>query len=130
MFKNMISVFLLSLLALSICGCVPLLLAGGVAGGAGAQGWISGKLVNDVDASFEAAASASESALVALGFDITSKIKKTNVAQFKSRYTNGESIWVDVHKMSESISRIQVRVGAVPDKEASVEIMDKIMEYL
>ena len=130
MFKNITTVILLSLLPFGIYGCVPLLLAGGIAGGAGAQGWISGKLVNDVDAPFETAASASESALVALGFPITSKVKKTNVAQFKSRYVDQETIWVDVHQISESVSRIQVRVGAVPDKEASVEIMDKIREYL
>ena len=119
---------LLSCLCLS--GCVPLLLVGGVAGGAGTQAWISGKLVQDIETPFENAVQAAESAIAAFGFAITKETKKANVVQIKSNYFDGETIWIDIHRISQTISRISVRVGAISDKEAAVEILGKIKEYL
>ncbi|MGD9014700.1 MAG: DUF3568 family protein [Candidatus Omnitrophota bacterium] len=130
MLKSTIIITLLVFLSLNIGGCVPLLVAGGVAGGAGTQTWLSGKLVQDIDAPFEEAIQAAESALGALNLDIVSEVKKARVAQIKSNYIDGETIWVDIHKITQSISRIAVRVGAVSDQEAAVEILSKIKEYL
>jgi hypothetical protein len=130
MLKNTIVIIFLVFLSLYICGCVPLLIASGVAGGVGTQTWLSGKLVQDVDAPFEKTIQAAESALGALNLDIASEVKKTRVTQIKSNYIDGETIWIDIHKISQSISRIAVRVGAVPDQEATVEILSKIKEYL
>ena len=130
MFKSSIVITLLVFLLLNICGCVPLLVAGGVAGGAGTQTWLSGKLVQDVNTPFENTIQAAKSALESLGLSITSEIKKINVAQIKSKYINQETIWIDIHRISQSVSRIAVRVGAMPDQEAAVEILNKIKEYL
>ena len=130
MFKNIMIVFFLVLLCLNISGCVPLLVAGGVVGGVGTQTWISGKLVQDLDAPFEKTIQATESALGALNLGITSEIKKEKIAQFKSKYIDGETIWIDIHRISQSISRVAVRVGAASDQEAAVEILKKIKEYL
>ena len=130
MFKSIIGNIFLVLLLLGIYGCVPLLVAGGVAGGAGTQTWLSGKLVQDVDAPFEKTMQAAESALGALNLGITSEVKKAKIAQIKSNYIDGETIWIDIHKISHSTCRVAVRVGAVPDQEAAVEILTKIKEYL
>jgi len=130
MFKNIMIVFFLVLLCLNISGCVPLLVAGGVVGGVGTQTWISGILVQDLDAPFEKTIQATESALGALNLGITSEIKKEKIAQFKSKYIDGETIWIDIHRISQSISRVAVRVGAASDQEAAVEILKKIKEYL
>ena len=131
MLKKMMLLFCLVLLSANMCGCVPLLLAGGaVAGGVGTATWISGKLVQEVDAGFEKTLQAAEYALESLNLDIVSKIKKTTVAQIKSKYTDGKTIWIDIHKIATSVSQIQVRVGAIPDKEATRRILDKIKEYL
>ena len=107
-----------------------MLVAGGVVGGVGTQTWISGKLVQDLDAPFEKTIQATESALGALNLGITSEIKKEKIAQFKSKYIDGETIWIDIHRISQSISRVAVRVGAASDQEAAVEILKKIKEYL
>ena len=130
MSKNIIVVIFLFLLSTSICGCVPLLVAGGVAGGVGTQAWVSGKLVQDVNAPFEMTVQATKSALDSLGLIITSEIQKQRVAQIKSKYIDGETIWIDIHRISQPISRVAVRVGTVPDQEAAVEILNKIKHYL
>jgi hypothetical protein len=128
--KNTIVIIVLILFSFSTCGCVPLLVAGGIAGGVGTQAWISGKLVQDLNAPFEKTIQAAESALGALNLGIASKIKKIRVAQIKSKYINGETIWIDIHRITQSVSRVAVRVGAVSDQEAAVEILGKIKDYL
>jgi len=130
MLKSTVVIILLVFLSLNICGCVPLLVAGGVAGGAGTQTWLSGKLVQDVETPFEETIQAAKSALGALSLGITSEVRKARVAQIKSNYIDGETIWIDIHKITQSITRIAVRVGAVSDQEAAVEILSKIKEYL
>lgn len=131
MLKKIILLLYLVSLSVNMCGCAPLLLAGGaVAGGVGTATWISGKLVQQVDASFEKTIRASELALESLGLDVVKKIKKEKVAQIISNYTDGRTIWIDIHKLSELASQLQVRVGAVPDKEATRMILDRIKEYL
>ena len=126
----LVVIFLVSL-SLNMCGCTPLLVVGGVvAGGAGTATWISGKLVQEVDASFEKTIQASELALASLNLNIVKYTKKTDVAQIKSNYIDGETIWIDIHRFSHSTSRVEVRVGAIPDKEAAAKILDKIKEYL
>jgi hypothetical protein len=131
MFKKMLVLIFLVSLSINICGCAPLLIAGGaVAGGAGTAGWISGKLVQELDAPFEKTVQAAKYTLESLNLTITKEIKKVNIAQIKSNYTDGKTIWIDIRKVSQSASRIEVRVGAVPNKEATYEILDKIKEYL
>lgn len=128
--KMLVLVFLVSL-SINICGCAPLLVAGGaVAGGAGTAGWISGKLVQELDAPFEKTVQAAKYTLESLNLTITKEIKKVNVAQIKSNYTDGKTIWIDIHKVSQSASRVEVRVGAIPNKKATYKILDKIKEYL
>ena len=83
-----------------------------------------------VDASFEKTIQASELALASLNLNIVKYTKKTDVAQIKSNYIDGETIWIDIHRFSHSTSRVEVRVGAIPDKEAAAKILDKIKEYL
>ena len=131
MFKKMMVVIFLVSLSLNMCGCTPFLVAGGaVAGGAGTSTWILGKLVQEVDASFEKTIQASELALASLNLNIVKYTKKTDVAQIKSNYIDGETIWIDIHRFSDFTSRVEVRVGAIPDKEAAAKILDKIKEYL
>jgi hypothetical protein len=55
---------------------------------------------------------------------------KAEVAQIMSNYTDGRTIWIDIHKISETSSRIEVRVGATGDKEAASKILDRINKYL
>ena len=128
MFKRNTVLILLLCLIPTMCGCVALL--AGAVGGGGTAVWLSDKLVQDVDASFDKSINASKSALRSLRLDVTKETKKDNVAQIKSRYTDGKTVWIDVHKVTRSTSRVEVRVGALGDEEAARKILDKILRYL
>ncbi|MFH1503983.1 MAG: DUF3568 family protein [Candidatus Omnitrophota bacterium] len=111
-----------------ICGCFVFL--AGAAGGAGTAAWLSNKLTQEVNASFDKSVEATKSALKSLRLKIEKETKKDNVAQIMSNYTDGKTIWIDIHNLTLKTSRIEVRVGIAGDEEAARKIMDKILKYL
>ena len=127
MFKK-IAVFISSIILLiNICGCVALL-AGSVAG-AGTAVWLSGKLTQAVDASLEQATQAAKDAVTPANFESATKESTSGkiVVQIRSKNIEGEKIWIDIHKITESRSRIEVRVGTlVSDKAAAEKLLKKI----
>lgn len=131
MFKK-IAVFISSIILLiNICGCVALL-AGSVAG-AGTAVWLSGKLTQAVDASLEQATQAAKDAVTPANFESATKESASGkiVVQIRSKNIAGEKIWIDIHKITESRSRIEVRVGTlVNDKPAAEKLLKKITERL
>ena len=127
MIKKLCVVLFSVLLLANIYGC---LLLAGAAGGAGTAAWLSGKLVQEVNYPLETSLNASKRALSALRLNVEKETVKDEVAQVISNYTDGRTIWIDVHRISDSSSRIAVRVGAVSDKEAARKILDKILAYL
>ena len=63
--------------------------------------------------------------------EITKETVKEDVAQIMGKYTDGKTIWIDIHRISEKSSKVDVRVGAVEgDKDASASILKKIQQYL
>lgn len=113
----------------NVCGCVAVL--AGTAGGAGTSVWLSGKLSQDVNAPYDKAVKASRRAMDALKLEVTKESQEADVAQIKGKYTDGKTIWIDIHRVTENTSKIEVRVGAVNgDKEASEKIFKKIQSYL
>ena len=50
--------------------------------------------------------------------------------QIKGKYTDGKTIWVDIRPVTPSVTKIDVRVGAVSDKEAARIVLDEIKEHL
>ena len=102
----------------------------GTAGGAGTAVWLSGKLTQEVHASREKAVKAARSALKSLKLEITKETKTEEVTQIKSNYTDGREIWIDIRPMTESSTKIEVRVGAIGDKAAADKILKKIASYL
>ncbi len=133
MFKK-IAVFISSgILLMNICGCVALI-AGGVAGGAGTAVWLAGKLVQNVNAPLDRVVQAAKDSLEFRNRTVT--IKETiseghAVAQIRSRETSGEKIRIDIHKISDTRSRIEVRVGTVViNKDAADRILKEIVGRL
>ena len=129
MAKKIMGLFLSVFLLLNISGCIALL-AGAAAGGIGAATWLSGKLSQEVNGSFEESLNAAKSALKALKLNIVKETVKDDVAQLMSNYTDGRAIWIDIHRVSLLVSRIEIRVGAAGDKDAARKIMNKILSYL
>ena len=127
--KKIIVLIAVAFFSANIYGCFAVI-AGGAAGGGTAM-WLSNKLTQEVNAPYERVISASESALKSLNCEIKSEKKAENVAQIKSDYTNGKEIWIDIRKVSETSTKVEVRVGAVsPDKEAAQKILNTIQSHL
>ena len=128
MFRKLFLVVFSVLFLINIYGCIPLL-AGAAAGG-GTATWLSGKLTQDVNASFDRTYNAAKSAIKSLGLVITKETKKADVGQIRSKYTDGDGVWIDVHPISASTSRVGVRVGVTGNGEAERKIMNQILRYL
>lgn len=124
------------LAVLSVIACLTLMsgcvfLLAGAAGGAGTALWLSGKLSQEVNAPFERTIKAAKSALKSLRLQIDKETLAEDVAQIMAKYSDGRTIWIDIHRVTEASSKIEVRVGAVSqDKEAADKILKKIMRYL
>ena len=133
MFKKIaVSIFSV-LLLINICGCFALI-AGGAAGGVGTAFWLSGKLIQYVNNPLEQTTKAAKDYLQSRNLALV--IKETisaghSVVQIRSKETSGEKIRIDIHKITETRSRIEIRVGTlVSNKEAADRILKGITEHL
>ena len=128
MIKKIFVSLIIVCLAISTSGCFYVL--AGAAGGAGTAGWLGGKLSQEVEAPFEKTVAAAKRALESLKLDVEKETLKDEVAQLISKYSDGRQVWLDIHKVSESRSKIEVRVGALGDKAASRKILDTVIKRL
>jgi len=116
-------------LLLNMCGCFALF--AGAVGGVGTGVWLSGKLTEQFDATYERTIQATESALRSFKFEIAKEAKEANVATFRSHYTDGKEIWIDIRRITDTSTKVEVRVGGVSgDKAACTKILNRIKEYL
>lgn len=129
MLKRIGGYLFLGLLLLNTSGCF--LLLAGAAGGAGTAVWLSGKLSQEFHASYERTVDATEKALKSLDLKIAKVSREDTVTQFRSEYNDGKEIWVDVRRITDTSSKVEIRVGAVsPDKAAADKILKRIQKYL
>lgn len=126
--KKVLMMLLSGMMGVQLSGCVAIL--AGTTGGAGTAVWLSHKLVQEVDASFERSLKAARAALSSLKLDIKKETKKEDVAQLKSEYYDSKTVWVDIHKTDITKSRIEVRVGIKGDEIAARKILDEIIKRL
>ncbi len=126
--KAAVFVFSIFILA-NLYGCFAILV--GTAAGSGTAIWLSGKLEQQFNAPYDRTVKASEKALKSLKLGIVKEAKEEKVTQLRSKYIDGKEIWIDVRKITENSTKVEVRVGAVsPDKAAAEKILNKIKSYL
>lgn len=118
-----VSVFLLT----NLYGCVALL-AGAAAGG-GTALWLSGKLTDEVSASFSRTISATEKAMGSLCSGKLNKVSRDNVVQFRGEDSSGRNINVDVFRVSDKTTKLEIRVS-VDEKDAAQRVLDEIKRRL
>jgi len=128
MLKGLFSFFLAAVLLLNFTGCVAVV--AGAAGGAGTALWLEGKIKEEVKTPLPQVVKATTSALKSMRLEVTKTTVKDEVAQIKSKYTDGRVIWIDIKKLTQDSSQIEIRVGMRGDKEASVKILERIKRYL
>lgn len=129
MAKKILVLIFSGLVLFNASGCIFVL--AGAAGGAGTAVWLSGKLTHDVSASLEKTTQAVKDALKSLRLKVTKETFKEDVAQIIGDYTDGRTFWVDIHRVTDTSSKLEVRVGAVTsDKAAADKILKRILRYL
>jgi len=127
--KRIVFGVVIAIFLMNMYGCLALLVGG--AAGAGTATWLSQKLTQQFDAPYEQTIRAAENALKSLDLNITKEEKEASVTQIRSEYTDGKDIWIDVRKITDNSTKVEVRVGAVsPDKVAAEKILGRIRRYL
>lgn len=116
-------------LLVNSCGCFALV--AGAVGGAGTGMWLAGKLTQEMNASFEKTLQAARDAMKSLKLQVTKETVEDSTAQIIGKYSDGKTIWIDVHRVTASSSKVEVRVGAMEgDKVAADKIIKRIGRYL
>ncbi len=129
MMKKVMLLVVSGLMMLNLAGCFALI--AGVAGGAGTAVWLSGKLTQEFHASYFSTINATKVAMQSMNLPVLKDTQDANVAQIKSVYHDGRDIWIDIHRLTEQSTKVEVRVGAAhPDKDAAGAILKKIQDSL
>ena len=125
-----IALFVFSgILMLNLSGCF--LFVAGALGGAGTAVWLSGKLTQEFHASYHATIDATKLALQSLDLKVVSEKQDENVTQIKGSYTDGSEMWIDIHRVTDNSTKVEVRVGGVSsNKEADSMLLKKIQSFL
>lgn len=127
--RKTVFLFIMAIFLVDICGCAALIV--GTAAGAGTAVWLSEKLTQEFNSPYERTIVAAKKALLSLNLKITKESKEATVTQLKSEYTDGKDIWIDIRRVTENSTKVEIRVGAVsPDKEAATKILKRIQRYL
>ena len=131
MFKKLKHAVLLLALAMAISGCAEAILVGvGAAGGAGAALWAKGKMVEEINVSLSKAHTASLAALKDLELPVNTDVKEGLKAKIESQFPDGKYVSIDIRAVTESSSKITVRVGTFGDKARSEKILGAIHQHL
>ena len=126
--KNSLSIMLLGILLFSSCGCVALLVGGGV--GAGTVAYLRGELKSTEEASIDTTWQASQEALKDLEFSVTSKEKDAFSAKLIAHGVNDKKIEIELKKVSELLTRVTIRVGVFGDEPLSRLILERLKKHL
>lgn len=134
--KNKISTYFKKAMALSMAAVFLANIAGCIYVVSGAIDsvetviWSSMKLTKQFNKPYDRTIKAVETALSSLEMKIRKETKTKAITQIRSRYTDGKDVWIDIRPMTEVYTRVDVRVGVIGDKEASIKILEKIDSYL
>ena len=116
------------LFAMELAGCVALLVGG--AAGAGSVVYVKGQLKEDMSASVPAVHNASISALKDLNLPIIEDNHDKLSAKIKSKFADGQDVWIEIESVTAESSKITIRVGILGDERRSRQILDGIHKYL
>ncbi len=113
----------------NVYGCAPTIV--GTSGESTSTSvWANGKLAQAIAKPIDEITLAAKSALKNLGLPIIQTTIKKEMIQLRSVYTNGKKIWIDVEKIEDNYSKIEIRVGIIGDKEASTKILNAVNENI
>ncbi|WP_164975983.1 DUF3568 family protein [Oleiharenicola lentus] len=110
-----------------LTGCV-VVAAGAV--GAGAVAYVRGELASSVEADLEATYAAAQRALAKLEFAKIDQRKSGLDALLVHRTALDKRVVIQLKKVTDRLTKIEIRVGVVGDQELSLTLLDKIRTEL
>jgi len=113
--------------SLLVSGCVA---AAAAAGGAGGYAWSRGKLSFTTPHNIASCHTATISALAELGIKVTADTTDSLSGKIKGVTKTGEDVAVDLEPQSQSVTKIDVRVGFWGNETEARIIADKINKRL
>ncbi|MGD0885014.1 MAG: DUF3568 family protein [Thermodesulfovibrionales bacterium] len=116
------------LLAVQLSGCVALV-AGGAAG-AGTVVYVKGQLNEDLNAPVSKVYDASLAALKELELPIIEDNHDSLSAKIKSKFADGDDVWIQIESVTAESSKITLRVGIMGDENKSRKISNAIHKHL
>lgn len=123
-----LTVALLTVAALPwLTGCV-VVAAGAV--GAGAVAYVRGELESSVEADLDATYAATQRALEKLEFAKIDQRKSGLDAQLVHRTALDKRVEIKLKKITDRLTKIEIRIGLVGDQELSLTLLDKIRAEL
>lgn len=110
-----------------LTGCV-VVAAGAV--GAGAVAYVRGELESSVEAGLDATYAAAQRALDKLEFARIEQRKSGLDAHLVHRTALDKRVEIKLKKVTERLTKIEIRIGLVGDQELSLTLLDKIRAEL
>ncbi|HTJ78301.1 MAG TPA: DUF3568 family protein [Rariglobus sp.] len=105
-------------------GC--LLVAAGAVAGAGAVVYVRGELDASLDSGYESVDRAANRALDQLKFTKISESKDSLKAVLVARMSDDTKVEIKVLKVSEVLTKVEIRIGTFGDQALSMTILEKI----
>lgn len=130
MFKRWSRLALFIALATQISGCTGAALLAGGAAGAGAVVWVKGKLEYEFSAPLPKVYTATLAALKEFELPIQEEKKDKLVARVESQLADGKRVWIDIRSLTESSSKITIRIGMFGDRSRSRRLLEAIRRHL
>lgn len=127
-YSRMLSVALCLVLAFLCSGCFSLVV--GAAGGAAGAVYVMGKLKDEVNYEVSAVHKATVAALGELELKVLEdKVDKLS-AHVESEFSDGEHVWIDLESLSDSRTRLTIRVSVTGNETRARKIHDAIKRHL
>lgn len=109
-------------------GCVALM--AGAAAGAGAVAYIRGELQADIERRYEVVERAANRAIADLQFVKVNEKKDAMVAIILARTAEDTKVQIRISRVSDTMTKVQIRVGVFGSETLSRAVLDKIKAEL
>lgn len=121
---------MLIFLCILTSGCAVALLGAGAGAGVAGTTYVMGKLEDEVEAPVSKVQRASVAALKSLDLPVDKERGDKLAAELESETADQKKIWVSIHSLTSSRSKIVIRVGLLGDEARSRQILQAIRARL
>lgn len=113
-------------LAVASLGSGCFLVAVGAAAGAGAVAYVDGRLTTSLPHGYDDVVQGTDRAIVQLQFLKVGESRDALKALFEARTADDKKVSIEVTRVSDNLTKIEIRVGIFGDKSVSLAILDRI----